>query len=268
MLTYRTGAAGAPSAALAMAAHLLEQTLPRVQAELAAYYQRKRGIKQEDLKPAVRRLVQSLGADRPIGEVRRADIVRFRNILESIPANLSREDRKLELPALAAKHRAAIDSYLTSLRAGGEPRGMKPQSDATITKTLSMVKAMFSLATKEAALEADPARGVTATERKIVTERLPFSPDDLNALFNGPVFTGSASETKQYEPGAVVVGNSTFWLPMIALLSGMRLEEIGQLLTSDVRQVDSVWVYDVTEADATGRRVKRVKTCNSQPPLG
>lgn len=40
MLTYRTGAAGAPSAALAMAMHLLEQTLPQAQAELAAYYQR------------------------------------------------------------------------------------------------------------------------------------------------------------------------------------------------------------------------------------
>ena len=40
MLTYRTGAAGAPSAARAMADHLLEQTLPQAQAELAAYYQR------------------------------------------------------------------------------------------------------------------------------------------------------------------------------------------------------------------------------------
>jgi len=40
VLTYRTGAAGAPSAAIAMAAHLLEQTLPKAQAELAAYYQR------------------------------------------------------------------------------------------------------------------------------------------------------------------------------------------------------------------------------------
>jgi len=36
VLTYRTGAAGAPSAAIAMAAHLLEQTLPKAQAELAA----------------------------------------------------------------------------------------------------------------------------------------------------------------------------------------------------------------------------------------
>jgi hypothetical protein len=40
MLTYRTGVAGTPSAAAAMAAHLLEQTLPLAQAKLAAYYQR------------------------------------------------------------------------------------------------------------------------------------------------------------------------------------------------------------------------------------
>ena len=39
MLTYRTGAAGAPSAAAGMADHLLEQTLSPAQAELARYYQ-------------------------------------------------------------------------------------------------------------------------------------------------------------------------------------------------------------------------------------
>lgn len=39
MLTYRTGAAGAPSAAAGMADHLLEQTLTPEQAALAQYYQ-------------------------------------------------------------------------------------------------------------------------------------------------------------------------------------------------------------------------------------
>lgn len=69
MLTYRTGAAGAPSAAVAMAAHLLEQTLPQAQAELAHYYQR--GLAPEswdiaaaeprrDMDPALARL---LGVD-------------------------------------------------------------------------------------------------------------------------------------------------------------------------------------------------------------
>ncbi len=43
MLTYRTGAAGAPSAALAMAKHLLEHTLPAEQMKLAEYYAQGQG---------------------------------------------------------------------------------------------------------------------------------------------------------------------------------------------------------------------------------
>lgn len=39
MLTYRTGAAGAPSAAKAMSEHLLQQTLPPEMAAMAEYYQ-------------------------------------------------------------------------------------------------------------------------------------------------------------------------------------------------------------------------------------
>ncbi len=44
MLTYRTGAAGAPSAALAMAKHLLEHTLPAEQMKVAEYYIQGQGV--------------------------------------------------------------------------------------------------------------------------------------------------------------------------------------------------------------------------------
>ena len=44
MLTYRTGAAGAPSAAMAMAKHLLEHTLPAEQMKVAEYYARGRCV--------------------------------------------------------------------------------------------------------------------------------------------------------------------------------------------------------------------------------
>ena len=44
MLTYRTGAAGAPSAAMAMAKHLLEHTLPAEQMKVAEYYAQGRGV--------------------------------------------------------------------------------------------------------------------------------------------------------------------------------------------------------------------------------
>lgn len=46
MLTYRTGAAGAPSAASAMAAHLLEQTLPEEDMRLAEYYSGGSGVEE------------------------------------------------------------------------------------------------------------------------------------------------------------------------------------------------------------------------------
>jgi hypothetical protein len=39
MLTYRTGAAGAPSAARFMSEHLLQQTLPPEMAAMAEYYE-------------------------------------------------------------------------------------------------------------------------------------------------------------------------------------------------------------------------------------
>jgi len=44
VLTYRTGAAGAPSAALAMAKHLLEHTLPAEQMKVAEYYAQGQGV--------------------------------------------------------------------------------------------------------------------------------------------------------------------------------------------------------------------------------
>ncbi|MBB5696047.1 MobF family relaxase [Muricoccus pecuniae] len=46
MLTYRTGAAGAPSAASAMAAHLLERTVPDEEMRLAEYYAGGSGVEE------------------------------------------------------------------------------------------------------------------------------------------------------------------------------------------------------------------------------
>src|SRR5690349_12727459 len=76
MLTYRTGAAGKPSSARAMADHLMEQTLPRDKAELARYYQR--GMEpaepgghtapepRRDMRPKVASLL-GIDPNRPVG---------------------------------------------------------------------------------------------------------------------------------------------------------------------------------------------------------
>src|SRR5690349_21332423 len=68
VLTYRTGAAGKPANARAMAEHLMEQTLPRDKAELAQYYQRGLAGDGEHTAPQPRRdlhpeLARCLGLD-------------------------------------------------------------------------------------------------------------------------------------------------------------------------------------------------------------
>ncbi len=69
MLTYRVGAAGFASSAGRMADHLMEQTLPREQADLAEYYQRKpEGIEHDKTIPEPRRdmkpeVAEKLGID-------------------------------------------------------------------------------------------------------------------------------------------------------------------------------------------------------------
>lgn len=50
-----------------------------------------------------------------------------------------------------------------------------------------------------------------------------------------------------------------FWVPLIALYSGLRLGEIVQLLAADLREEQGVWFFDVTKGED-----KSLKTANSE----
>ena len=57
---------------------------------------------------------------------------------------------------------------------------------------------------------------------------------------------------------AGVIRPDRFWVPIIALFSGMRLNEISQLNVSDISSVDDVLVFDVNNMNG-----KKVKNCSS-----
>ncbi len=66
-----------------------------------------------------------------------------------------------------------------------------------------------------------------------VTERIDFAPADLANIFNSPVFQNPA----QRPLGGG--GDAAKWIPLIALFTGARLEEIGQLLVCDIKMSSS-----------------------------
>jgi hypothetical protein len=231
--------------------------------ELAAYYRTKTKAKEEDVGLVERRFLDTLGADKPINEVTEDDIIAFRNHLEHIPAYLPRsENQNVPLPLLAAKYGARVQDAVRLLRIGEHHAGdgvwhdddlpedteqIRPLADASIQKQLNCLKGIFKRARTDRLLAVNSAAEVELTQRVVETKRLPLNAEDVAALFNGPIYTGMRSTKMFWEAGNLIVGNSTYWLPLIALLTGMRLEEIAQMLPSDVRVPPPVsWTRDCT----------------------
>ena len=76
-------------------------------------------------------------------------------------------------------------------------------------------------------------------------QRKPFSTEDLQKIFN----------TKQYLDDRFK-HSFQFWLPILGLFTGMRLEEICQLHLEDIRIVQDIWVFDLFEKREDKRKTE------------
>jgi len=72
-----------------------------------------------------------------------------------------------------------------------------------------------------------------------------FEKEDLEKLF---CKSKEYLEDKHTKP-------ENFWIPLIALFTGCRREEICQLYIEDVKNVDGIWVLDINE-NAVDKRIK------------
>ena len=86
--------------------------------------------------------------------------------------------------------------------------------------------------------------------RRKGVKREAFTRDELHALFG---------DMEQYTKATEGV-SSRFWTPLIALYSGMRLEEICQLHLSDIVKVDGVLCFSINEENGGSGYVKHVKS--------
>jgi integrase len=122
-------------------------------------------------------------------------------------------------------------------------------SPASIVKNLSALRSVLSWAVAEGWIDTNPADGITHAGAKRASQesrRQPYSTEDLRALFS--------PEAMEARKGK----GANHWLPLLALFSGGRLEELGQLRVADVRHDDGVDYLSIE-----GGNGKRVKTAGS-----
>ena len=109
----------------------------------------------------------------------------------------------------------------------------------TARKYLGALSVVFDFALEREWRDDNPAKGIKIREGRSERERrLPYTNEHLAAIFGGPIYT----EGSRPRGGG---GEAAHWLPLLALYTGARLQELGQLRRADVRETDGVWCIEI-----------------------
>lgn len=138
-------------------------------------------------------------------------------------------------------------------------------SPATVNGYLSKFRAALNYAVNEGWIDRNPARGLSVLDPvRSRDKRLPFSPEQLRLIFNAPLFTGCQNDGHGYAiPGSARPRRARFWLPLLALFAGLRMNEACLLEVDDIQLLDGVACLSVTHRSLLGRD-KPLKTAASE----
>lgn len=129
--------------------------------------------------------------------------------------------------------------------------GGRTLSTTTVNKYLIRMASLGDWMTRHGYLSNNPFHGLTLKTKKGATkdERRAFTFDDLTQIFSHPIFTGQQSAFHSYY----------YWLPLIALHTGMRVSEVSQLYIDDIAQEEHIWVFRITERPDTHLKTPAAK---------
>ena len=192
-----------------------------------------------------------LGPDLPIRAVTRARCRQFIEVLRWTPRN-------------ASKLYPQISSLRISELAKRDGRS-DLISPSNINTYLNKFGGVLNWALREELIDRNPALGLRVADTTLRRDkRLPFSTRQLRAIFSAPLYTGCRDDGHGYATlGPNRPKNARFWIPLIALFNGLRLNEACQLDVADVRIVGGITCFVVT-ASAHGPTDKRLKTASSE----
>jgi hypothetical protein len=191
--------------------------------------------------------------DKPIDAYSRADGESFRTILRKLPTTYrkSAKDRNKPLPEIIAEAEAA-----------NAPR----ISEKTLKRHFWALSRFFAFLVETGRLprEAEnPGRGFTFNTKGSARKgRDMWTGEELQRLFASPVWMGCHPRFRA-RPGPEVIRDALFWLPLLGLFHGNRLEEFAQLRREDVGYVEGIPYLRITDED--GRQLKNEQSRRDVP---
>ena len=196
---------------------------------------------------AVRRFLE-WHDDLRLGSIDKAKARDFRDALSRVRTRLPHDVSKLPLRELLKRNLEHLP----------------PAHANTINKSMNLLSAVVAHAMREGELDklpnyANPFKGMKLiTDEREAERREFFDAADLRAIFSTKVY----SEGARPKGGG---GEAAFWLPLIALLSGARQNEIAQLRVDDLRHDAETGVWFFTIGTEGGRSIKTASSRRMVP---
>tara|TARA_R110002051_G_scaffold225076_2_gene288023 strand:+ start:88 stop:1761 length:1674 start_codon:yes stop_codon:yes gene_type:complete len=189
----------------------------------------------------IKRLIESIG-DRDITKVEPLDLDRFLIDLRRFPMT----KRLVE----DVPFTDLLDAYPESPRLHVK----------TVWNWLTTYKGLFAFAVSRRLIDFNPAADtMKKPSAETVTQRFPFDEADLTTIFSSPAYQGHSGrlDGNRDKPGEVITRDDRYWLPVAALATGMRLEELASIKRTEVINRDGITAFDLTARPTTGaNRVK------------
>lgn len=179
-----------------------------------------------------------------IRDLKQAHLSRYVDILHELPKNYGKSSRD------HGKSVAQILKEATKLSA--DQRGLSP---STINRNLDYLGQLISKAKSEGfdnVLRLDLGSLRPRKSHRDRDDRPAFTPEDVQKLFQHPLWQGNLLKNKWQQPGPHIVKDGMYWVPMIAALTGARREEIAALKAADIIEINGIVAFRIHENDNRG----------------
>lgn len=184
----------------------------------------------EEYESLCRRFPLIMG-DREIANYTRDDLRRFINIVKRLPPNFKKSPIYKGL---------SIDEIL-SMKAD------KTLSATTVNKYIDKMQSLFNWAEKDGIISSNPAEILVKTKvgrrNKGIKDRNRYTREDIQLMTNSLHHEDMENKFDKRP--------ERFWVPLIAMFSGMRLNEVCQLQIDDIAQdiETGIWFFNVAEVE-------------------
>lgn len=201
--------------------------------------------KQTAMERTTLRLFVEVCGDKPVDAYHRGDVTRFLDTLRRLPNTYGKSPKDK-------------DRKLADIIAEADAAGKDRLTDRTAQRHLTALSQFFQAAVDGGHLTVAGRAELVDNhrfrdERGAREQRDAFTPAELAALFSSPVWRGRHRFFRD-QAGSEVIRDGFFWLPILALYHGARLEELADLKRRDIGCDGGTWFLNIT--DEGGRRLK------------